>query len=117
MCTKSIQCPLLFQQDTGCCKKCDSVLQEPEASAEDIRADQESRDFAVAMAKVGWETKAEGMKVMHVAPLVYWCSYMVVLNIKSRPQLQAIIAKMERLAEEAYDRKISPLADTSRCVV
>ncbi len=26
---------------------------------------------------------------------VYWCSYMVILNIKSRPQLQAVIAEME----------------------
>lgn len=88
--------------------------QAPKASAEDVAADAESRDFAVAMARVGWETKAEQIRVMHVAPLVYWCSYMVVLNIKSRPQLQAVIAKMERLAEERYGRKISPLADTSR---
>ena len=66
------------------------------------------------MAKVGWDTKAEGVRLLHVAPLVYWTSYMVVLNIKSRPQLQAVIAKMERLAEEQYNRKLSPMAETSR---
>lgn len=66
------------------------------------------------MAKVAWETKAENIRVLHVAPLVYWCSYMVILNIRSRPQLQAILGKMERLAKEEHGRTISPMADTSR---
>lgn len=91
-------------------------MQGPEASPKEVEEDRESRDFAVAMAKVGWDTKAEGIRVLHVAPLVYWTSYMVVLNIKSRPQLQAVIAKMERMAEEQFDRKLSPMAETSRCV-
>lgn len=80
----------------------------------DEAADADSRAFAVAMAEVGWETKAEQVRVLHVAPLVSWCSYMVVLNIKSRPQLQAILAKMERLAEQQYQRKLDPNAMTSR---
>lgn len=88
--------------------------QAPEASAEDLENDRDSKEFAAAMAKVGWETKAEDIRVLHVAPLVYWCSYMVILNIKSRPQLQAVIAKMEKLAEEQYGRTLSPAAETSR---
>ncbi len=39
-------------------------------SGEDAAKDAESRAFAVAMAKLGWETKAEEVTVLHVAPLV-----------------------------------------------
>ena len=39
-------------------------------SVEDAAKDAETRAFAVAMAKIGWETKAEGITVLHVAPLV-----------------------------------------------
>jgi hypothetical protein len=91
--------------------------QDSEPSEEDAAKDAESRAFAVAMAKLGWETKAEEVTVLHVAPLVYWCSYMVILNIKSRPQLQAVIAKMEKEAEEEYGRTIASNAQTSRYVV
>jgi len=49
-----------------------------------------------------------------VPPQVYWCSYMVILNIKSRPQLQAVIAKMERVAEEEFGRTIPSTAENSR---
>ena len=89
-------------------------LQELEVSVDDAEKDKESQVFAAAMAKVAWETKAESLRVLHVAPLVSWCSYMVILNIKSKPQLQAIIAKMERVAEEEFGRTISPMADRSR---
>ena len=34
--------------------------------------DGEARAFAVAMAKVAWETKADDVVALHVAPLVYW---------------------------------------------
>ena len=54
--------------------------------------------------------------MLHVAPLVYWCSYMVVLTIKSRPQLQAVLAKIEKEAGEKWDRRISQDASTGRLV-
>ena len=44
--------------------------QKASPSAEDAAKDAETRAFAVAMAKIGWETKAEGITVLHVAPLV-----------------------------------------------
>lgn len=37
----------------------------------------ESRDFAVAMARIAHETKGSDIMVLHVAPLIYWTSYMV----------------------------------------
>lgn len=60
--------------------------------------------------------KADDISVLHVAPLVYWCSYMVVFNARSRPQLQAVIAKMEREAEDHWGRSIEEDAKTSRSI-
>lgn len=45
-------------------------------SALELEAD-ESRDFAVAMARIAHETKGSDIMVLHVAPLIYWTSYMV----------------------------------------
>ena len=45
---------------------------------------------------------------------VYWCSYMLILNIRSRPQLQAIMAKMEKAAEEEFGRTLPSTAENSR---
>lgn len=45
------------------------------ASSEEER--DESRDFAVAMAQLAHETKGNDIMVLHVAPLIYWTSYMV----------------------------------------
>ena len=39
--------------------------------------DQESRDFAVAMAAIANETRGSDISVLHVAPLIYWTRYMV----------------------------------------
>ncbi len=49
------------------------------AVQEDLEGD--SREFAVAMAKIAHETKGEDILVLHVAPLVYWTSYMVPLSV------------------------------------
>ena len=90
--------------------------QEAQPSDEEQRSDAASRECAIALAKVAWDTKAEDISVLHVAPLVYWCSYMVVLTIKSRPQLQAVLAKLEKEAAEKWDRRISQDASTGRLV-
>jgi hypothetical protein len=37
----------------------------------------ESRDFAIAMASIAHDTKGSDIMVLHVAPLIYWTSYMV----------------------------------------
>ena len=52
--------------------------------------------------------------VLHVAPLVYWTRYMVLVTVFSKPQLNAILAKVEKEAEEVFDRKpASPASGTS----
>jgi len=76
--------------------------------------DAESRAMAVAIGKVCWETKGEDLMVLHVAPLVYWTRYMVIATVFSRPQLNAMLAKIEKEAEETFDRRpASSAAGTS----
>ena len=64
-----------------------------EEAEEDKKRNAESKACAIAMAKIAWDTKAEDVTVLHVAPVVYWTSYMVMATIKSRPQMQAVVAK------------------------
>jgi len=77
-------------------------------SAED---DEDSRALAVALARVCWETKGEDVLALHVAPLVYWTRYMVMATVFSRPQLGAVLAKVEKEAADAFGR--APAASAS----
>jgi len=65
---------------------------------------EESRSFAVALAKVADATKALDISVLHVAPLVSWTSYMVICTVQSRPQLLAVLARMEDTAAGDWER-------------
>lgn len=89
-------------------------LKDAEPRADEDEWEQESRACAVALARVAWDTKADDISVLHVAPLVYWCSYMVVLNARSRPQMQALIAKIEKEAAERWGRPVSEEASNGR---
>ncbi|KAL4444966.1 hypothetical protein ABPG77_004016 [Micractinium sp. CCAP 211/92] len=86
----------------------DAALQ-PSTSYSSSEQDQgdDSRDFAVAMAKVAWETKAEDILVLNVAPVVYWTRYMLICTVFSRPQLNAILGKMVKEAEQEHGRTLS----------
>jgi ribosomal silencing factor RsfS len=50
------------------------------------------------------DTKAQDVLVLHVAPLVSWCSYMVFSTVVSKPQLLAVMARTEQAAEAEWDR-------------
>jgi ribosome-associated protein len=67
--------------------------------------DADSRNFALDLARVCWETKGEDVLALHVAPLVYWTRYMVIATVFSRPQLNAMLARAEKTALEAHDRR------------
>ena len=56
----------------------------------------------VAMANVANDTKCEDIIAYDVQTLVNWTSYMVICTVFSRPQLLAVLAKMEKVAEEEY---------------
>lgn len=64
-----------------------------------------SVDFAIALATIADETKADDISLLHVAPLVSWTSYMLVVSVFSRPQLLACIARMEKEAAETWQRE------------
>ena len=74
-------------------------------AADDAAADAAARDFAAALARVADDTKAQDVSVLHVAPLVSWTSYFVVATVVSRPQLLAVLARMEAEAEGAWGRQ------------
>lgn len=50
--------------------------------------------------QIAWETKAEDVLVLHVAPVVYWTRYMLLATVFSRPQLNAILVRRARRAGE-----------------
>ena len=70
-------------------------------------ADADSRAFAMAMVRVAIETKGMQPLVLHVAPLVSWTSYLVIVTVQSRPQLSAIMSKAEEAAEADFGRQPS----------
>ena len=67
------------------------------AAQDDDDAD-DARALALELAKVAADTKASDVVVLHVAPLVYWTSFMVLCTVYSRPQLGAVLAKAENAA-------------------
>ena len=67
--------------------------------------DEETKAFALAMAKIAWELKGEDLLLLHVAPVVYWTRYMLFVTVFSRPQLQAVLGKIEKAAAEEYDMR------------
>jgi ribosome-associated protein len=67
--------------------------------------DDESRAFAIALAQAADETKSSDITVLYVAPRVTWTSYMVFCTVFSKPQLLAVLSRMEKLGlEEQWDR-------------
>ncbi|WPT12459.1 Protein Iojap [Picochlorum sp. SENEW3] len=86
----------------------------PEASLpqqEVEEEDEEIRSFAVAMAKVAWDLNGEDLLLLHVAPVVYWTRYMMFVTVFSRPQLNAILGKIEKVAFEEHGMR--PAASSS----
>lgn len=69
------------------------------AAAVDAQDEEDdARVLALELARVAADTKASDVVVLHVAPLVYWTSYMVLCTVYSRPQLGAVLAKSEQAA-------------------
>ncbi len=70
-----------------------------------VEDDEETRAFALAMARVAWELKGEDLLLLHVAPVVYWTRYMLFVTVFSRPQLQAVLGKIGKAAAEEFDMR------------
>lgn len=65
------------------------------------------------MAKVADDTKCQDIVVLHVEPLVSWTSYMVIVTVYSRPQLLAVLARVEKAAMEEFGREKQNLPGSS----
>lgn len=50
--------------------------------------------------------RCQGVRVLHVAPLVSWTSYMVFATVFSKPQLLAALARIEMMAGERFSDRI-----------
>jgi ribosome silencing factor RsfS/YbeB/iojap len=76
-------------------------------SVDNANDDAQSRTFATACAKVAWEVKGENIQLLHVAPLVSWTSYLLIVTVFSRPQLNAILARISKEAEDVHGRTVA----------
>ena len=56
------------------------------------------------MATVGDDTKGKDIMLLHVEPLSSWTSYMLLITVSSKPQLNAVLARMEKEAEAVWHR-------------
>lgn len=57
--------------------------------------------------QIAHDTKAEDVALLHVAPVVYWTRYMLLCTVFSRPQLNAVLAKITKEAADVYGRRLS----------
>ena len=78
-------------------------------------ADAAARALALALAAAAGSVKAGDVTVLHVAPLVYWTSYLVLVTVFSRPQLGAVLAKAEAAgAAQPHGRDLGGQANPGR---
>lgn len=64
----------------------------------------DGKDFALAMARIASDVKGQDLCLLHVAPLCTWTSWMLFVSVTSRPQQQAVLARVTREAKEHWDR-------------
>lgn len=60
----------------------------------------EGRDLALALAKAADATKAHDVRVLRVEDVVYWTRYFVLATGRSKPQMEAVAARMAQAAAE-----------------
>ncbi|KAL5201687.1 hypothetical protein ABZP36_036041 [Zizania latifolia] len=69
--------------------------------------DAECLSFAVSLAKVASEVKAEDIRVLFVKPLVYWTRFFIILTAFSNAQIDAISSKMRDIGEQQFSKVAS----------
>lgn len=79
---------------------------EPQATGTSYDDVGDGRAFAVAIAQEADMLKGKDIVVLHVAPLVSWTSYMVLVSTFSRPQMQAVLFKVGKMALEQFGREL-----------
>lgn len=76
--------------------------------------DEDSKQFAIALAKVAHDTRCQDIIALHVAPLASWTRFMVICTVMSKPQLMAVLAKMEKAASEEHKKEKRNVPGTSQ---
>uniref|UniRef100_A0A061SE25 Ribosome-associated protein n=1 Tax=Tetraselmis sp. GSL018 TaxID=582737 RepID=A0A061SE25_9CHLO len=92
--------------------RCATELQNDGAPASD--AIDEGRRLALAVATEADLLKGKDIVALYVAPLVSWTSYMVVITTFSRPQMQAMLFKINKMAQEKFGRQPPYTKQTSQ---
>ncbi|KAL6777445.1 RSF1 [Auxenochlorella protothecoides x Auxenochlorella symbiontica] len=79
----------------------------PDSPSEDAST---AEAFALArtLARVAEEGKGGNTRALHVAPLVYWTRVMVLSTVTNRPQLRAMLARMEAEALSRHGATPAP---------
>ncbi|BDA50417.1 probable ribosomal silencing factor RsfS at C-terminar half [Coccomyxa sp. Obi] len=95
--TRSLESAILLEREQA---RAEMEEQEVSANSNSTTSDIDGEELAVELARIANDVKGEEISVLHVAPLVYWTSYLLLVTVNSRPQLQAVIARMERRAKE-----------------
>jgi len=78
----------------------ESALDELEEVADEV--DQDSLNFAVALAEAADDAKAAGIRVLYVGPEVGWTEYVLIATVYSKPQLDAVAFRLGQVAERFF---------------
>lgn len=73
------------------------------ADLNDLESDN-GRAFAIAMARVCDDTKASDITLLDVRDLCSWTSFMLLCTVCSKPQLVAVLARVEEAAAADWGR-------------
>ncbi|XP_062194072.1 protein Iojap, chloroplastic [Phragmites australis] len=76
----------------------------PAVEADD---DNECLSFAVSLAKVASEIKAQDIRVLCVERLVYWTRFFIIITAFSNAQIDAISSKMRDIGEKQFSKVAS----------
>ncbi|GMH39873.1 hypothetical protein BSKO_07777 [Bryopsis sp. KO-2023] len=75
-----------------------------EGDSESAPPSEDTLQFAKFLANMADQTKCEDVKLYYVGKLIYWTDYFLVASVFSKPQMNAVLGKMEKAAEEEWNR-------------
>ncbi|KAK3258621.1 hypothetical protein CYMTET_32341 [Cymbomonas tetramitiformis] len=92
---------------------------EASSSNQDFEDEDDSRQLAIALAIEADQVKGKDILVLNVMPQIYWSRYFVLVSVLSRPQKDAVMARMKDLALEKFNRpwEKSPMSQSGAWAV
>mmetsp|Transcript_37127 Transcript_37127/g.104799 ORF Transcript_37127/g.104799 Transcript_37127/m.104799 type:complete len:219 (-) Transcript_37127:193-849(-) len=95
-------------------RQCAAVADAPATASSEGQGSATGRELALAIAEEADMLKGKDIMVLHVEPIASWTSYMVLVTVFSRPQMQAMLFKIGKMALEKYDRALPYTKQTSQ---